>query len=253
MADEKQNIRISFVIPAYNEENYLGDCLRSIFREACGKKMNMEIIVVNNNSTDRTRKIAESFPEVIIVDEFEKGLVNARRAGFNVSTGDLIANIDADTRLTSGWIEKVLNEFVSDPKVVAYSGPYIFYDLSFKLKIIVRFFYYFAFLSYIINRYILHIGSLLQGGNFVFRKSAFLRAGGYNSNFTYWGEDADVAKRLSKVGRVVFSFKLPIYASARRLKSEGMLYIGIKYIVNYIWVILFKKPFSEAYKDIRNK
>ncbi len=92
---------------------------------------------------------------------------------------------------------------------------------------------------------------MLQGGNFVFRKSAFVQAGGYNHKFTFYGEDAEVAKRLHKFGKVIFSFSLPIYTSGRRLREEGLLKTGFKYSINYFWTIFFKKPFNKKYKDIR--
>jgi glycosyltransferase involved in cell wall biosynthesis len=243
-------MKLSFVIPAYNEENYIGQCLQSIFDETRGKGYDMEIIVVNNASIDRTKAIALSFPGVKVVDEIKKGLVQARKAGYDAASGDLIANIDADTRMTPGWVDTVLAEF-TDPQVVAFSGPFIYYDMPLKIRMMVRLFYCAAYVTYLLNRYIWNVSSILQGGNFVFRKSAFIQAGGYNHNFTFYGEDAEVAKRLHKVGKVVFSFSLPIYTSGRRLREEGLLKTGFKYSINYFWTIFFRKPFNKKYKDIR--
>ena len=53
-------MKLSFVIPAYNEEKYIGQCLQSIFDEMKGASHDVEIIVANNNSTDRTKEIALS-------------------------------------------------------------------------------------------------------------------------------------------------------------------------------------------------
>src|SRR3989344_1436029 len=101
-------MKLSFVIPAHNEEHYIKDCLESILREAKTGNYNIEIIVANNASTDRTKEAAQSVPGVKVVDELKKGMVHARSAGYKASTGDLIANIDSDTRLTPGWIKKVM-------------------------------------------------------------------------------------------------------------------------------------------------
>ena len=95
-------MKLSVVIPAYNEEKFIGECLQSIFHEIEGKNYDLEIIVVNNASTDNTRDIVASHPKVKLVDEPDKGLVKARRAGFLASKGELIANLDADTRVTAG-------------------------------------------------------------------------------------------------------------------------------------------------------
>jgi glycosyltransferase involved in cell wall biosynthesis len=73
--------------------------------------------------------LAASFPDVVVVDEPVKGLVQARRAGFLCASGDLIANVDADTIVTEGWLARVLTEFRCRPGLVALSGPYIYYDV----------------------------------------------------------------------------------------------------------------------------
>ena len=94
-------MRLSFVVPAYNEEAYLPACLESILTQIDPATSGLapgtcEIIVVNNASTDRTREVALRYPGVTVVDEPRKGLTFARQAGFAASTGDLIANVDSD-------------------------------------------------------------------------------------------------------------------------------------------------------------
>ncbi|OIO51951.1 MAG: glycosyl transferase family 2, partial [Parcubacteria group bacterium CG1_02_44_65] len=182
-------MKLSIVIPAYNEEAFISECLSSILVEMNGKNYDMEIIVVNNASTDKTREIIASFPQVKLVDEPNKGLVKARRAGYLASKGELVANIDADTRVTAGWFDKVFEEFNNNPRLAALSGPFIYYDLSKKARAAVRTFYYAGFLSYLVNRYLLGVGSMLQGGNFVVKRTALEAVGGFNSDFDFWGED----------------------------------------------------------------
>jgi glycosyltransferase involved in cell wall biosynthesis len=246
-------MKISFVIPAFNEENYLKDCLESIFHEAEGKNYDFEIIVVNNASTDRTRKIAKSFKNVKVVDEPQKGLVHARKTGYLASKGDLIANVDADTRLTKGWIDKVIFEF-KNHNLTGLSGPFIYYDLQKKYQPMVRFFYYYAFSLYLFNRYILNRGSMLQGGNFVIRRSALKKIGGFDDkHFSFYGEDADIAMRLHSTGSVKWTFSFPMYSSGRRLAGEGPFTLSSRYTINYIWVSLFGKPFTHKVIDIRFK
>lgn len=246
-------MKLSVVIPAHNEEQFIGDCLNSILSEIEGKNYDMEIIVVNNASSDRTREIVASFPGIKLVDEPDKGLVKARRAGYLASSGELVANIDADTRMTEGWFQKVLEEFSRNPKLVALSGPHIYYDLSKKARAAVRAFYYAGFLTYLLNRYIFKVSSMLQGGNFVIKRTALEAIGGFNSDFDFWGEDTDLARRLSKVGGVKFTFDLPIYASGRRLEREGIARTGWRYALNYFSTIFFKKPYDTVKKDFKNK
>jgi len=116
------DLLISFVVPAYNEEALIASCLAAIKAEIARTGCRAEIIVVNNNSTDGTRHIASSIPGVVIVDEPQRGLVEARRAGCCAANGELIANIDADTMLTEGWLRTALEEFSRSPDLVALSG-----------------------------------------------------------------------------------------------------------------------------------
>ena len=246
-------MRLSFVVPAYNEETYLPACLESILAQTGELGDDVEIIVVNNASTDRSRDVALRYPGVRLVDEPRKGLTYARQAGFAASQGMLIANVDSDSRLTPGWLQQVLNEFSGESKLVALSGPFVYYDLTPKQRISVRIFYAAAFLVYVINRYVLRAGSMVQGGNFVLRRDALEKIGGFTTAIAFYGEDTDIARRLNRVGKVKFTFHLKMFSSARRLKQEGMLTIAARYTINYLWTTFRKKPFTEEYIDIREQ
>ncbi|MDP2946111.1 MAG: galactosyltransferase-related protein, partial [bacterium] len=100
---------------------------------------------------------------------------------------------------------------------------------------------------------IFRVGSMIQGGNFVVKRSALQKIGGYNSEFDFWGEDSDIARRLHSIGDVKFTFNLPIYASGRRIVAEGAPIIAWRYGINYFWTIFFKKPFTKTYLDVRPK
>jgi glycosyltransferase involved in cell wall biosynthesis len=244
-------VKISFVIPAYNEEAYIGPCLDSVMRELSAGAYDAEVIVVDNNSTDRTRELALAVPNVKVVGESHKGLVRARQAGFLASSGDLIANIDADTRLPQGWVATVFDEFRRDDRLAALSGPLIYFDMPLFGRALVRVFYWLAYLVYFIVRDVLHVGAMVQGGNFVVRRSALEPIGGFDTSIEFYGEDTDVARRVSRIGRVKWTFRLPIYSSARRLKGEGIVRVGLRYALNYFWVTFRGRPLTRDYTDIR--
>ena len=243
-------MRLSFVVPAYNEEAYLPACLDSILSQTAAYPGQTEIIVVNNASTDRTREVALRYAGVIVVDEPRKGLTFARQAGFAASSGELIANVDADSRLTRGWVTQVLATF-AEQDLAALSGPVIYYDLTPRQRVLVNIFYLTAWTTYIINRYILRVGSMVQGGNFVVSRAAMERIGGFNTDISFYGEDTDIARRLHDVGEVRFTFDLKMFSSARRLKNEGMVTMAARYSINYFWTTFFKRPFTDEYIDIR--
>ena len=246
-------MRLSFVVPAYNEEAYLPACLESIMAQTGELGDAVEIIMVNNASTDRTREVAMGFKGVRVVDEPRKGLTFARQAGFAASTGELIANVDSDSRLTEGWVATVLKEFAAEPKLVALSGPFIYYDMSPSQRFSVQIFYLIAYLVYAVNRWVLRAGSMVQGGNFVLRRTALEKIGGFNTAIAFYGEDTDIARRMNQVGEVKFTFDLKMFSSARRLKKEGTLRIALRYTINYFWTIFGKTPYTKEYTDIRDQ
>lgn len=245
-------MKISLVIPAYNEERHLPQCLAAVERELARTPCDAEVIVVNNASTDRTGEIARSYAWVHVVDEPRKGLVRARHAGLMAATGELIANIDADTMLPEGWLKTVLEEFEREEGLAALSGPFIYYDLSTFQRGLVRLFYFGGYLSHLVNHHVLHTGAMLQGGNFIVRRTYLEQAGGFDTSIEFYGEDTDVARRISKVGKVKWTFRLPMHASGRRLAKEGIVTTGLRYATNYFHTIARGKPFTTTYTDIRD-
>ncbi|MDD5084056.1 MAG: glycosyltransferase family 2 protein [Candidatus Moranbacteria bacterium] len=248
-------MKISFVIPAYNEEVCIPICLSALEQEIGrnGGECETEVIVVNNASTDKTKEIASSFAFTRVVDEPHKGLVWARRAGYLAASGDIIANIDADTKMPTGWLGKVIDEFGRDEKLMALSGPHVFYDASFLTRFIARIFYIVGFIFDESSEFLFHNGSMLQGGNFVLRRTAMEEIGGFDTSIEFYGEDINIGRRVRRIGKVKWTFSLPMNASGRRFEKEGIIMTGALYLLNYLWETFFKKPLSTTYKDIRLK
>jgi glycosyltransferase involved in cell wall biosynthesis len=247
-------MKISFVVPAFNEETHVGPCLASIEREIIANHLSpkdFEIVVVNNASTDHTAEVAQTYPHVTVVNEPLKGLVMARRAGFVVTTGELVANIDSDTELPPGWLHTVLDQFKKRKNLVALSGPFVYRDITDLDRALVFIFYFFGYLVYLFNHYILHGSGMVQGGNFVIKRSAWQKVGGFDTSISFYGEDTDVARRMALVGRVKWTWLLPMYTSGRRLKQEGILKTGFTYALNFFWVMVTGRPYTQQYADIR--
>ena len=99
--------KISVIIPAHNEEKYIGKCLDSIGRARTNIEIPVEIIVALNRCTDHTEDIAKSY-KAITVKEDEKNIAKIRNAGVKVSTGDVLVTIDADSWMTPNMLQKVI-------------------------------------------------------------------------------------------------------------------------------------------------
>jgi cellulose synthase/poly-beta-1,6-N-acetylglucosamine synthase-like glycosyltransferase len=243
-------MKISFVIPAYNEEAYIGKCLDAIFREIDGRN-DTEVIVVDNNSTDHTAEVVARYPKARLIHETRRGANSAREAGFRTSTGELVAFPDADTDMPAGWVEKAEHEFANDPTLVCISGPFILYDLPPGIQLLVRVFYGLTYVIYHIGKLFLRKTTVIQGGNYMLRRWALEEIGGQNVSLTFYGDDTDLAIRLSRIGKVKFTFKLPIRSSGRRLAKEGAFTMGLRYGINNLWMALFRRPFTTNAKEVR--
>ena len=246
------DVLVSFVVPAYNEEALIGSCLAAITEEISRTGCQAEIIVVDNGSSDGTRQIALAIAGVKVIDEPERGLVQARRAGCVAAEGEYIANIDADTVLAEGWLQTALAAFAHSPDLVALRGPYTHYDLPTPARLVAAGFYRGVYIAHLLSRVVAGAGSVMQGGNFIVSRSALERAGGFNPDFRFYGEDAELARRLAKIGEVKFTFALQAFSSGRRLAGEGLFRVLFRYTANYLWTHLFKRPFSADWLDFRH-
>jgi cellulose synthase/poly-beta-1,6-N-acetylglucosamine synthase-like glycosyltransferase len=126
---------VSIVIPAYNEEGVIRQCLIAAIYQSLPAH---EILVVNNRSTDRTAEIVRQmqleYPEspIHLLEQKEvQGLIPTRNFGLNHATGDVLGRIDADSVLEPDWVETVQAGFC-DPEVAAATGPVVYYDMPMR-------------------------------------------------------------------------------------------------------------------------
>lgn len=108
-------MKISIIVAAYNVEKYIRRCLESIIYQTYE---NIEIIVVNDNSTDRTKEIYSLFSDsrmMIINKRINEGLSEARNTGLENATGDYITFIDGDDYIEADTIEKCVNRIKENP------------------------------------------------------------------------------------------------------------------------------------------
>ena len=154
--------------------------------------------------------------------------------------------------MPSGWLTTVAEQFSSDERLVALSGPYVYYDLGWFTNFMVKIFYFFGWVVYLVNHRLLGGGGMLQGGNFIVRRDALEAIGGYDTSITFYGEDTDIARRIATQGRVLWTFSLPMYTSGRRIQAEGLFKTGYTYALNFITTLFWRKPHTTTYLDHRN-
>ncbi|MDI6814558.1 MAG: glycosyltransferase [Dehalococcoidales bacterium] len=237
---------ISVVIPAYNEEKFLPQCLESLRNQDYAG--DYEIIVVDNASTDNTAKVALAAGAKVVY-ESKRSPAWARQRGLEEAKGDIVAFIDADSQAPSCWLSTLVSRFAREPKTVVISGPCAFLDAG----MIARFASYLGnFITISLEhlfRRVFNKGGALWGSNFAARRSVLLAAGGFDTSLKFYGEDYELSLRLKNKGRAGIIPWLFVRTSARRLKELGLLTTCWNYIVDYFSVLFWDKPIPERLED----
>lgn len=116
--------KVTIIVPIYNIEKYLKRCIESIINQSY---VNIEIILVNDGSTDNSKKIVEEFSDmderIKIINKPNGGLSSARNTGLEISSGDYIMFVDGDDWIDKNCVEKCLENIEQDTDVVLF--PYI--------------------------------------------------------------------------------------------------------------------------------
>ncbi|MHC4418402.1 MAG: FkbM family methyltransferase, partial [Planctomycetota bacterium] len=118
---EKNSVRISAVICTYRNPELLGSAIESLVNQTLHRDL-FEIIVVDNNSGDSTKRVVERYPGVRYVLEEKLGLSQARNAGIGAACGDIIAFIDDDAEACRGWLAALLRVYDAVPEAWAVGG-----------------------------------------------------------------------------------------------------------------------------------
>lgn len=188
--------KVSFIIPAFNAEKTISQCLQSILGQSYDPEK-IEIILVDNNSTDQTSEFAKSFSRVRYVLEEKQGRSHARNTGLALANGEFVAFIDSDVFLDKDWLTNILGAFKAD-SVGGAQGPVIPANIMGKRSL---------------NHYRKRVVSENTDGKFnllyhpfkespmintaacVYRKEAVLQVGGFDIQLRRH-EDIDLSRRV---------------------------------------------------------
>ena len=223
--------RFSIVVPAYNEASYLGHALQALQQQDF--RGPYEIIVVDNNSTDRTGEIAASYG-VSVVSETARGVCQARQRGTIEARGEIVVSTDADTVQPRDWLTRIDRQFRCSDSIVAVAGPCQYENPSWWARL------YPKLLFGAVDRVFALTGRVfyISATNTAFRRSAFP---GYDSTLTQGGDELDLLRRLRRRGRVGWDSSNIVTTSARRLQ-KGLLYnFFVTFLTFYLLAYLLNR------------
>jgi glycosyltransferase involved in cell wall biosynthesis len=210
-------MKISIIIPALNEENYIGLLLDSLADQTY---KDFEVIVVDGNSTDLTRDKVIQYAgllDIKCINAMRKGIAFQRNLGVEHSKYEDIIFLDADGYAEPFFLEKIV-KFLNSHKDVDVLTTWIKPISDKKIDKVLYSTY---------NRFYLNVMKKIKpqgGGAFVYIKKPVFKALGGFSEKIYVGEDHDLFTRAYKKGYKYYLLKEPcIHTSVRRLDKEGRL------------------------------
>ncbi|HEX8182805.1 MAG TPA: glycosyltransferase family 2 protein [Candidatus Saccharimonadales bacterium] len=207
---------ISVVIPAYNEAATIEACLQALRQQT---RQADEIILVDNNSIDDTAHIARQCGARVITEP-QQGIMPAAHAGYQHSTGDIIARCDADSIVPVDWLQRIEQQLQAHPEAVAITGPGTFYDTHWLVNWWAQVWYMYA--------YFISVGSAIAqwplfGSNCAIRRTAWLKiADDVHRTRADIHDDIDLSMHLSASSRVLFVPSLTVGISARSLRVSNL-------------------------------
>lgn len=204
-------MKISIVVPAFNEERLLGESLAQI-RLATGafeeRAWQTETIVCDNNSTDRTAQIARDAGAAVVFEPINQ-IARARNRGAAAAIGDWLVFVDADSCPTAGLFAEVADQIAS--------GQCLAGGATVKMDACHRWAEAVVWIWNAVSRIF-----KLPAGSFIFcQAEAFRKIGGFSEKL-FAGEELDLGKRLKQLARqsgkrITILRRYPLLTSARKL------------------------------------
>ncbi len=230
----------SIIIPAFNSEKSIGVCVRACKDQVF--KGSFEVIVVDDGSTDSTKRVAEEAGAIVFSQE-NRGPAAARNFGAKKSRGGILVFLDADCVPEKNWLFEMLKPF-DDPSVVGVQGAY----KSKQVSLVARFVQF-----EVEERYELmekNARSLDWIGSYsaAYRRKDFFEVGGFDESFPIAsGEDPDLSFRLAKAGKkLVFNRRAIVYHTHPETVWK---YFVVKFYRAFYRVLLYSKHLDKAVKD----
>jgi len=202
---------ISIVIVTYNSSRFIRNCINSIL-----KYKNIEIIVVDNNSEDKTVDILKKeFPEVkLIANKENVGFAKACNLGAKFSKGDFLFFLNPDTEIINGDLEKFV-DYLKKNKDIGILGPkLIFPDGKLQRSYFPMFNLWWLFLKlfYLEKIFLKNFNDkekeveMLTGAAILLRRKDFFLVNGFDENFPLYFEDFDLSRKIKKTGKSIYYY-----------------------------------------------
>jgi glycosyltransferase involved in cell wall biosynthesis len=240
--------KISVIIPTFQEEK-LAEKILSQFTEQLKNKHNIELIVSDGGSTDKTLDIAYRYADKVVENKEgnKQNISIGRNRGAKLAEGEILIFINADTEIENIdiFFPAVRSEIIKSAIIAVTCPVYVYPEEETSLDRLVHFIMNIYF--YALN--ILGMG-MGRGECHILKKDNFDKVGGYNEKIAA-GEDFDLFHRLRKDGKISFLWKVKVFESPRRYRKDGYFRIIFLWLANAVSVLIFKKSILNEWKPVR--
>lgn len=234
--------KVSIIIPCYNQGKYVAEAINSALRQTF---KDIEIVCVNDGSTDNSVEIIKSFENkyknfIFLNNEENRGVIYSRNFAIKNCNGTYILPLDADDIIEPTYVEKAVKILDNNPNIgIVYCKAKIFgnYDKYWNLKPFNK-------------SDILYENCIFCSA--IFRKSDFLKIGGYNNNMKYGCEDYDLwlsfieqGLEVFQINEILFSYRQYDETSRTTISLKNKKEIWNNLIKNHINLYLNDENFLE--------
>lgn len=235
-------MRTSVIVPAYNSERTIGQCLEALTNQTFSRS-NYEIILVDDGSTDRTAEIAGKYTGIRLIKQNNTGPAAARNNGAKAAKGDIILFTDADCIPDPDWVEQMILLFEKDQDLCGVKGIYKTRQKELAARF-VQIEYQDKYDLLRNSKRIDFIDTYSAG----FKRDVFLRFQGYDTSFPVaCAEDVELSFRMSNAGlKMVFNPRAVVYHTH---PNTWISYFKKKYKFAYWRMVAVRKNPNKMIKD----
>ncbi|MFC1945253.1 glycosyltransferase [Chloroflexota bacterium] len=248
---------VSVVIPAYNAAATISDAIEAVMAQDYPDNR-LEVIVVDDGSTDQTREIVRQYPVRLVHFDRNMGPSAARNAGAGQASGEIFAATDADDKVDRGWLTNIVSGYEKPDIGAVVGSSHASYDTGdWQQRVIAELGICLRSGKNVEKLYSRHgymDKNKSAGSNLSFRKSVFEQIGGYDASL-WVGEEQDILWRVERAGYgVAFEPDAIVYVQPRQQLSdyfrqvyhhsaEGVAFnfryparVGIRYLFNAVFL-----------------
>ena len=237
-------MKISVVIPTYNRQGLLKKNIESLLKQDFSKN-DYEILICDDGSTDQTESVVKDFidanklPSIRYFKQKNQGPAAVRNLGIKNATGEIVAFTDDDCEADHDWLSEIYKTFAKDPNIIGVGG--VTYSIPSQIT---------PFTHQVENKEPWSFPTC----NIAYSKKLLDEIGGFDRQFPFTNEDADISWRIESRGQVVHNPNMKILHAPRPSsfikELRAIRFLGSEFVLQKKMPEEYKKRKGSPYREI---